>query len=175
MSDRDLRSEEFWAAVAIGKPDDCWPWTKCCYGRSGYGKWSIRVDGKCKQVDAHRAAFELTYGPILAGGVVRHSCDAPSCCNPKHLLNGTQTDNIRDMYARGRNRGRGTFGENQGSSKLKEADVITIRREYVRGTNQFNRGNAKALAARFGVHPSLINGIVADRSWRHLLRQERRS
>jgi DNA-binding NarL/FixJ family response regulator len=33
---------------------------------------------------------------------VRHACDNPACCNPLHLLAGTQTDNIADMMTRNR-------------------------------------------------------------------------
>lgn len=39
---------------------------------------------------------------IPSGLVVRHSCDNPSCCNPLHLLVGSQQENIQDAYDRKR-------------------------------------------------------------------------
>lgn len=38
----------------------------------------------------------------IVGGVVRHKCDVPSCINPDHLIEGSQSDNINDMVNRGR-------------------------------------------------------------------------
>lgn len=38
-------------------------------------------------------------------GRCRHACDTPACCNPDHLADGTQADNMRDAAERGRNAG----------------------------------------------------------------------
>jgi hypothetical protein len=77
-------------------PNDCWPWTA---GHTRYGYGYIRL-GK-KTVSAHRAVFALTH-TLNDTTVVRHSCDNRLCCNPGHLLAGTQQDNIDDMMKRGR-------------------------------------------------------------------------
>ena len=34
--------------------------------------------------------------------VVRHTCDEPACVNPKHLIKGTQKENVRDAIERNR-------------------------------------------------------------------------
>lgn len=66
--------------------------------RDGYGR--IRVDGKSWL--AHRFSWVLANGPIPEGMYVCHRCDNPPCINPEHLFLGTQTDNMRDMAAKGR-------------------------------------------------------------------------
>lgn len=74
----------------------------------GYGVFGVGQSTKL----AHRAAYEVHHGVTLSSGqVVRHSCDNPPCCNPAHLILGTQLDNIRDMDERGRaRRGANTKG-----------------------------------------------------------------
>lgn len=90
----------FWSKVQRG--DGCWLWTACCT-KCGYGQFSVRsADGQHGNLYAHRVAYELAYGPIPDGLVVRHVCDVPRCVNSQHLLIGTPGDNIRDAFARGR-------------------------------------------------------------------------
>ena len=50
----------------------------------------------------HRAAYELTYGPIPEGFVVRHRCANGGCCNPDHLILGTRHENSLDIKVRNR-------------------------------------------------------------------------
>jgi hypothetical protein len=80
------------------KTPTCWLWTGARF-LSGYGM--IWKEGK--QALAHRVAYELAKGPIGPGLYVCHTCDVPSCVNPKHLWLGTREDNWADMRRKGRN------------------------------------------------------------------------
>ena len=94
----DGREALFWSRVAIGNPNECWPWVA---GRQshGYGRFSIAPG---VQESSHRIALALS----LAGGPddahALHSCDNPPCCNPAHLRWGTPADNSIDKMTRGR-------------------------------------------------------------------------
>ena len=91
--------ERFWARV--GEPDSngCWPWlgTK---RHTGYGK----IRNHYKHEGTHRVSYTLNVGPIPQGLHVLHKCDNPTCVNPDHLFLGTQADNMKDMFKKGRNR-----------------------------------------------------------------------
>lgn len=89
---------DFWSRV--DRSDGCWTWTRDFHS-GGYGIFRRHAD-RTRKVTAHRVAFALEVRPLLAGEVVRHTCDNPPCCNPAHLVAGTQADNVRDAVARGR-------------------------------------------------------------------------
>lgn len=89
------------AGVDVGTPDECWEWTKARHPQ-GHGQLASGIRPR-HIVYAHRVAWELANGRALKRGeVVRHRCDNPPCCNPAHLLVGTQADNVADMIERGR-------------------------------------------------------------------------
>ena len=80
------------------RPSGCLEWTG---GRARGGYGSIYVNGV--MVPAHRLAWELAYGPIPDGEVIRHFvCDNPPCCDVTHLRPGTHADNSADMVAHNR-------------------------------------------------------------------------
>lgn len=97
---------------------DCWIWVGC-KDKDGYGK----ITYKAKDCRAHRESYRVFNGPISRGMIICHTCDNPSCVNPKHLWLGTHEDNVRDMYNKGRN------NPNMGNSlKVSKPDVERIRR-----------------------------------------------
>ena len=78
----------------------CIVWTGARNAR-GYGRVSTATIPNLPKVTyAHRVAYYLATGETPA--LLRHTCDNPPCCNPDHLLPGTQQDNMRDAVERGR-------------------------------------------------------------------------
>lgn len=94
-----------WDDFVMPEPNTgCWLWmgTTCPLG---YGHVRLsRAERKVRSNLAHRIAYERAFGPIPAGLKCCHRCDVPSCVNPDHLFLGTQKDNLRDMFAKGRAR-----------------------------------------------------------------------
>ena len=97
------RIERFWARVdQAGGPNACWPWCGSP-GSQGYGLLQGATNYRGFSFLAHRIAFALyNQRDPLIGLLVRHSCDNPPCCNPAHLIEGTQKDNYDDAVERGR-------------------------------------------------------------------------
>lgn len=95
-------TERFWSKVSRPEdsdPEPCWEW-QASFRKDGYGQ----VWWRKNLLSAHRVAYELHHGLLPEGYVLRHTCDNPTCCNPHHLIAGTQEANMRDMVVRGRNR-----------------------------------------------------------------------
>jgi hypothetical protein len=153
MHERD--AARFWAKVE--KTGGCWLWTAALSDR-GYGRFAL--DGKNRH--AHRIAYELTFGTILDGLFVCHSCDNRRCVNPAHLWLGTLAENNADRDAKGRHGDTAARGERSGHSKLTEQDVLTIRQLAAEGVRH------RAIARRYGVNPSQISLIVRRINWKHI-------
>lgn len=139
--------------------DGCWNWIGRFVGK-GYG--SIGLGGKgAKQKLVHRLSYEIHKGPIPDGMVVMHTCDNPRCVNPDHLEAGTQSQNIKDAFARGRkiNLPSGIKGDDHGASKLTSKDVLEIRESTL---------SMNALAKLYGVSRSAIERVRYRKTWRHI-------
>lgn len=78
---------------------ECWEYQGNT-NRGGYGT----LEWRGRKWKAHRVAYTLAKGEIPDGLEVLHSCDNPPCVNPEHLRVGSQSDNMRDAFGRGRKR-----------------------------------------------------------------------
>ena len=141
--------KRFWSKVEITGTDECWVWVAALRS-DGYGTFRLNLgDGTYPLVGAHQAAF------FFAGknteGVVRHTCDNRACCNPAHLVGGTQRDNLRDAVERGGV----TLGEGHQAAKHSWETVQTIREKYATGAYTY-----KTLAAETGVPATTIQSYV---------------
>lgn len=168
-------AERFWTKVQKTE-HGCWLWTGATDLR-GYG----RFRGVGKSCLAHRFSYELHYGPIAVGALVLHHCDTPSCVRPDHLYAGTQADNVRDMWGRGRAKITSSFrnnperaralramqktkrGEEHPLARLSESDIHQIHDLYSKGLTQ------REIGKHFGIDQSTVSNIVTGRSWGHVL------
>jgi hypothetical protein len=146
--------QRFWEQVPLGP--GCRPW-QGRRGAEGYGN----VTRLGKTLKAHRAAWELTYGPIPEGMVVCHRCDNPPCCEPTHLFLGTRADNNDDREQKGR--GVHPKGSAHPNAKLTEEAVLAIRREWA----SIPRRSLDTIAASYGVSRSTIHFVVSGGTWKH--------
>lgn len=132
---------------------ECFVWT-AHITKDGYGQ--ERLAGK--KYMTHRIVWMLYNGSIPENMNVLHTCDNPPCCNPRHLLLGTQADNIRDKVSKGRQ----AKGEGHGQSKLTSTSVLSIRKEHSEGAS------IGYLADLYGVSRDTIYKVVLRRSWTHV-------
>lgn len=145
----------FWSYVHIAGEDDCWNWIG---GRAnGYGIFRI---GK-RSIGSHRFSYLMANGNIPDDLLVMHSCDNPSCVNPKHLRAGTQTENISDMYKR--NRAVDNSGENSAHAKVTEKEVIEIREKYYK-----DNITQSQLSKMYNLSQPSVNEIIHRRTWKHI-------
>jgi hypothetical protein len=125
---------------------DCWIWTGATTS-GGYAQLG--------RISIHRWMHESFVGPV-AGKVVMHSCDNPSCVKPTHLSTGTQSENLQDMARKMRNN----------TSILSVDQVKEIRARYVRTSHKVS--NKNQLAEEYGVAPGTIKAIISRRLWSHI-------
>lgn len=147
------------------KPDGkaCWNWQGAIMS-TGYGSFMLdgrRRPGRRSQL-AHRVAWALHVGPIPPGLCVLHECDNRRCVNPKHLFLGTNTDNVRDMVAKGRHlAGRVAAGvKNRGEQNPNAKLSALAVRDILSGSQP-----AVETAQAYGVHPATVRALRSGRGW----------
>lgn len=148
---RKLSKSDFWSQVKKGSADECWPWQGKKMGNRNYGVFGKEL--------AHRHAYKIAFTPFNAELCVCHTCDNPICVNPFHLWQGTQTDNLKDMWAKGRGVNNPKYGEECNKAKLTRQQVIEIR---------LSPESYRTLGRRYGVSKTAILYIKNGRNWAHV-------
>jgi hypothetical protein len=149
--------QRFWKYVAP-MPDDrgCWEWMGS-RGSHGYGV--IGLPRSRKLVCAHRASWEMHFGPIPSDGpgpigyCICHRCDNKTCVNPAHLFLGTHADNMADNARKGRARG---------GHKRTIEEVQSVLRLHATGVTQAE------ICRSMGLSSCNVSLIVNRKIWRHV-------
>lgn len=136
-----------------GKQCLIWPFAK---NVAGYGHRGVNG----KDILIHRMICRSTNGPPpSADHQAAHSCGNPSCVNASHLSWKTPKENMADAIAHGTM----PRGVSSGSSKLKEADVLSIREIFKEG-----RHTQRQIAKTFNVVPGTVCLILSNKTWGHI-------
>lgn len=161
--------DEFLNSYRIILRGECWEWKGSMTHRSTpgptYARIWIRVDGKAKQRQAHRVAWEIARGPIPAGAVLVNRtelCDCGTgCVNPDHWTPVARAKVPRLMAK-----------ERRTSAGLKHAAATLPGRrrtakltlEVARQIRASDESHA-ALALRHGISRQMVSGIKLGRYW----------
>lgn len=152
----------FWEKVDKRDDNECWNWT-AKLDKNGYGR--IGLGGRDKgMARSPRIAYLLCYGVDPGDQWVLHSCDNPSCVNPKHLRLGSAGDNNKESFDKGRNPNPRLPGESNPYRKLTGTSVKEIRERYSKGDI-----SQQSLAEEYGVDQTCISNIVRRKSWPHVV------
>lgn len=114
----------------------------------GHMRIGSRRDGTSRVVQVHRVRFWLEHGWLP--DLLRHTCDNGICCNPEHLVPGTDASNAADRSLRKRQ-----------NRKLEELDVIEIRKLLPYNSNV-------SIAPIFGISHQAVAAIRNGKTWRHI-------
>ncbi len=150
--------------------DGCWEWTGARQ-QKGYGVIHLKnYDFPERVVAVHRLVYSICVSPVPDGLCVLHRCDNPPCCRPDHLFLGTDSDNIADKVAKGRQavgpvvrkNHEHLKGEAVLTAKLTADDVLEIRRRFA------DCDRPSEIAGAFGISETHLYYIVRGESWPHL-------
>jgi DNA-binding XRE family transcriptional regulator len=148
--------KRFISKIKINKEKGCWEWTDGL-DKDGYGRFTYYNNGKQINCRSHRVAYETCNRELIPEGMcVCHTCDNPSCCNPKHLFLGTKKDNMNDRD----NKNRQAKGNKVGTAKLNWDKVKEIRNLYN------NCGyTLESIGVIYNVENPTIGKIIRNETW----------
>lgn len=147
----------FWSKVDIRTEGECWEW-KAGKLKKGYGQFTAAYYYGYSRL-AHRFSYLIKHDELPNELMVCHTCDNPSCVNPKHLFLGTHIDNMQDCVSKGRHFHSEFQGEAHWKARLTESDIIAIRADTRKLTE---------IGKDYGCSKSHIGHIKRRRIWKHV-------
>lgn len=143
----------------------CWLYTGYLNAH-GYGIYTAkeRQSEVHRKFRIHRLFYSRFIGDIPDDLCLCHTCDVPSCVNPKHMFIGTRKDNVSDMVKKNRH---GFGARKKRMCKLTESQVIDIL------STKFGeklRPTLLLLAEKYGMSVRHLRDIVNGKCWHHMQR-----
>ena len=137
----------FLSRISFKDLDECWLWLGAKFP-NGYGTTTW---GR-KPYLVHRMSYIIFKGLIPYNKIVRHTCDNRLCVNPKHLILGTYSDNLKDCVKR----------ERHPNSKLNE-ECVKVIKWMLKYKKKY--GIVTKLAKLHGVSRVAITDIQKNKTW----------
>jgi len=161
-NEREIFINRFLSNLPKEHINECWNW-KGTINSNGYGVLS-EYGRKGKKRYAHRVSWEFHNKRSIPsvdgyhGSVIMHTCDNRKCVNPKHLVLGTQSENVRDMVKKGRKVTVCIEGSKHHNASITEeiAQGIFIM-----------KGLYKDIATHYKCSVAVVKGVKNRNTWRH--------
>ena len=132
----------------------CWIWEGKTVGQGYGGFWANN-----KTELAHRSSWKIYKGEIPKGMCVLHSCDTPSCVNPRHLFVGTHKENTQDCIKKKR---WGIDGKILSFCRPKKLTAETVKKI------RLDKRKRKVIAKEYNISLDHVTRIRSCRQWRWL-------
>jgi hypothetical protein len=139
-------------AKTIPSANGCLEWQMTRIS-SGYGQIWLRG----KMVLVHREIATLVYGLPSPKQMALHSCDNPPCINPAHLSWGSHSQNMKQMYARGR----APVKKPRPDRRLTYEIAEIIRDKYATGKFTY-----KGLGSQYGISDKSIEYLIKRKTYK---------
>ena len=132
------------------------------YIKNGYLAVNLYKDKKCKHHYIHR---------LVASTFLNNDKNLPEvnhidCNKHNNSVSNLEWCDRKHNLVHSYNNGLKRTGEKHGMHKLTELQVISIRKEYVKGNKNYS---LHALARKYGVNWCTIQAIVKGKLWGYLL------
>lgn len=114
-----------------------------------------------KKVQLHQVIAVMVYGSDCIGMTVNHKDGNKFNNSASNLELLTRADNARHEHISGL--AKYVYGEEKGTSKLREGQVLEIREKLNKGVSQ------RKIASEYGVSKNTINCINLGKTWRHVV------
>jgi hypothetical protein len=148
--------ERLWSQIEVAdSADPCWIW-KGKTGKNGYGL----IGGLGGNTAVYRLTWSM-FNPDQESGNgmnIRHLCNNPLCCNPRHLKLGTVKENAHDRIANGTQ----TRGSQSPGARLTEEQVYDILCAHAEGEP------STLISEKYGVYYGTIDLILQRKHWTHV-------
>jgi hypothetical protein len=129
--------------------------------KKGYLQVALSRNSKKKYIRVHKMVAMAFIGPMPDGHEINHKdLNKENCCysNLEYLTHQQNIDHAKDNGAL-----KAMIGEKNGSSKLKNNDIVEIRRSYNSGKISY-----KELANKFKISKSSIAYIIKGERWKSI-------